>query len=94
MESKELALAGSIMAPVAADVVGALAKIVRKLKELRTAATKRCNVADENRAEQGVPLEDMDESGIVGIGLGAAKRREARTITRIVLRLRVAKAEQ
>lgn len=64
MESKELALAGSIMAPVAADVVGALAKIVRKLKELRTAATKRCNVADENRAEQGIPLEDMDESGM------------------------------
>jgi hypothetical protein len=64
LESKELALAGSIMEPVTADVAGALAKIVRKLKELRTAATKRCNVADENRAEQGVPLEEMDESGM------------------------------
>ncbi|KAH8799915.1 hypothetical protein F5882DRAFT_514544 [Hyaloscypha sp. PMI_1271] len=52
------------MEPVTADVAGALAKIVRRLKELRTAATKRCNVADENRAEQGVPLEEMDESGM------------------------------
>ena len=47
-----------------AVAVGALAKLARKLKELRTAATRRCNVADENRAEQGVPLEDMDRSGI------------------------------
>jgi hypothetical protein len=42
----------------------ALTRIVCKLKGLRTAATKRCNVTDENRVEQGIPLENMDGSGM------------------------------
>jgi hypothetical protein len=48
------------MASLAAVAVEALAKIVCKLKELRTVTSWRCNVADENRVEQGVPLEDME----------------------------------
>jgi hypothetical protein len=52
------------MESLAAVVAGALAKIVRKLRELRAAATRGCNVADDNRAEQGIPLENMDRSGM------------------------------
>jgi hypothetical protein len=48
------------MASLAAVAVEAVAKLVCKLKELRTATFRRCNVADENRVEQGVPLEDME----------------------------------
>jgi hypothetical protein len=42
----------------------ALKKFIRKLRELRTAETRRCNAADQNRLEQGMPIEDMDRSGM------------------------------
>ncbi len=56
LESQELALAGATMESLTAGV--------RKLKEMWTAPTKRCIVADVNRAEQGIPLEEMDDSGL------------------------------
>lgn len=59
-----LAVARSAMESLTLVATEALSRIVCKLKQLRTAATKRCNVADENRAEQGIPLEDMDGSGM------------------------------
>jgi len=61
------------MASLAALAVEALAEIVCKLKELRTATSRRCNVADENIAEQGVPLEDMESCGMRNrLGTGQA----------------------
>lgn len=47
-----------------AAAAGKLAKLVHKLIELRAAASRRCNVTNENSAEQGLPLEDMDEAGL------------------------------
>jgi hypothetical protein len=52
------------MASLAAVAGGTLAKIVRKLKELRATTSRRYNVADENSAEQGLPLENMESFGM------------------------------
>jgi hypothetical protein len=52
------------MASLATVAGETLAKIVRKLKQLRATASRRCNVADENSAEQGLPLENMENFGM------------------------------
>jgi hypothetical protein len=62
--SEELGLAPSAMESLPAIIAWRLAKVVRQLREPRTAGPRRRNVADENRAEQGVPLEEMDEFGL------------------------------
>jgi hypothetical protein len=64
LEGEVLAVARSTMESLTLVATEALTRIVCKLKELQTAATRRCNVADENRAEQGIHLENMDGSGM------------------------------
>lgn len=64
LESEELALTRSAMESFTVVAAGALAKITRTFNELQTAAKRRCNVADENRVEQGIRLEGMDEFGM------------------------------
>ena len=70
-----------------AAAAGKLAKLVHKLIELRAAASRRCNVTNENSAEQGLPLEDMDEAGLRH-GWLRIERPEARTTTQIALQPR------
>ena len=77
--SGELVLASAIMESLAAGIPNALAKTVQELKELRAATTRGSNVADENSAEQGVQLEEMDGSGMrnrlaSGLASGQASR--------------------
>jgi hypothetical protein len=52
------------MASLTVVAAGVLAEIVCKLKGLHKVASKRNGVADDNRAEQGMPLENMETSGM------------------------------